>query len=87
MSGDDPASVAGVFGSHPLYKNLGYFSLIGLLRLHCQLGDYHTALRSVENIHLSKKVEKLITFIYCTAAIRFLPLLESLPVKLLSITT
>jgi translation initiation factor 3 subunit L len=56
LSGEDPSSVAGLFGSHSLYKNLGYFSLIGLLRLHCQLGDYHTALKSVENIHLSKKV-------------------------------
>lgn len=56
MAGDDPETVAGVFGNHSLYKNLGYFSLIGLLRLHCQLGDYHTALSSVENLHLSKKV-------------------------------
>ena len=59
MAGEDPASVAGIFGSHSLYKNLGYFSLIGLLRLHCQLGDYHTALQSVTNVQLSKKVRKL----------------------------
>ena len=40
-----------------MYKNLGYFSLIGLLRLHCQLGDYYQALQSVDNVQLSKKVE------------------------------
>ena len=41
-----------------MYKNLGYFSLIGLLRLHCQLGDYYQALQSVDNVQLSKKVER-----------------------------
>ena len=55
-AGEDPASVAGSFGSHSLYKNLGYFSLIGLLRLHCQLGDYYLALKAVANVQLSKKV-------------------------------
>ena len=29
---------AGVFGQKTLYKMLGYFSLVGLLRLHCLLG-------------------------------------------------
>ena len=55
-AGEDPVSIAGDFGSHSLYKNLGYFSLIGLLRLHTQLGDYHQALQSVANVQLSKKV-------------------------------
>ena len=49
---------AGEFGAHPLYKNLGYFSLIGLLRLHSQLGDYYQALQSVANVQLSKKVSE-----------------------------
>ena len=48
--------MAGDFGSHSLYKNLGYFSLIGLLRLHTQLGDYYNALDSVKNVTISKKV-------------------------------
>ena len=56
QSGGDPAEVAGTFGSCSLYKNLGYFSLIGLLRLHCQLGDYYQALQSAKNVQLSKKV-------------------------------
>lgn len=44
-SGGDPDSVAGEFGRHPLYKMLGYFSLIGLLRLHSLLGDYYQAIK------------------------------------------
>lgn len=56
QAGEDPSTVAGDFGSSSLYKNLGYFSLTGLLRLHCQLGDYYTALQSVNNVQLSKKV-------------------------------
>lgn len=54
-SGGDPDSVAGEFGRHPLYKMLGYFSLIGLLRLHSLLGDYHLAIKVLENIELNKK--------------------------------
>ena len=55
QAGEEREAVAGEFGSHPLYKNLGYYSLIGLLRLHCQLGDYNTAMESVANVQLSKK--------------------------------
>ena len=46
----------GEFGEHQLYWNLGCFSLIGLLRLHTQLGDYYLALQCVANVQLSKKV-------------------------------
>ena len=56
QEGGDPTTVAGEFGNRSLYKNLGYFSLIGLLRLHCQLGDYYLALEAVRNVQLSKKV-------------------------------
>ena len=44
-AGGSPEDVAGDFSSHPLYKMLGYFSLIGLLRLHSLLGDYYQALK------------------------------------------
>ncbi|XP_022253982.1 eukaryotic translation initiation factor 3 subunit L-like [Limulus polyphemus] len=54
-SGGDPDSVAGEFGRHPLYKMLGYFSLVGLLRLHSLLGDYYQAIKVLENIELNKK--------------------------------
>ena len=35
---------------------LGYFSIIGLLRVHCLLGDYVLALRTLDNVELNKKV-------------------------------
>lgn len=54
-SGGDPESVAGAFGSHSLYKMLGYFSLVGLLRLHSLLGDYYQAIKVLENIEVHKK--------------------------------
>merc|ERR1719259_1592404 len=54
-AGGDPEEVAGEFGSNPLYKMLGYFSLVGLLRLHSLLGDYYQALKVLENIELNKK--------------------------------
>lgn len=59
QKGLDPSEVAGDFGNHSLYKNLGYFSLIGLLRLHTQLGDYYNALDSVKNVTISKKVRSV----------------------------
>lgn len=54
-SGGDPDSVAGVFGRHSLYKMLGYFALVGLLRLHSLLGDYYQAIKVLENVELYKK--------------------------------
>uniref|UniRef100_A0A8C5H9Z2 Eukaryotic translation initiation factor 3 subunit L n=1 Tax=Gouania willdenowi TaxID=441366 RepID=A0A8C5H9Z2_GOUWI len=54
-SGGDPESVAGEYGRHTLYKMLGYFSLVGLLRLHSLLGDYYQAIKVLENIELNKK--------------------------------
>lgn len=55
-SGGDPDSVAGEFGQNSLYKMLGYFSLIGLLRLHSLLGDYYQSLKVLESIDFNKKV-------------------------------
>lgn len=54
-SGGDPESVAGEFGRHSFYKMLGYFSLIGLLRLHSILGDYYQAIKVLEPIEIHKK--------------------------------
>ena len=66
-SGGDPDTVAGEFGIHPLYKMLGYFSLIGLLRLHSLLGDYYQAIKVLANVELNKKVEIiLINRVMCT---------------------
>jgi len=52
---DDVDDVGGAFGQCQLYKMLGYFSLIGLLRLQTQLGDYHQALKAIENVSLDMK--------------------------------
>jgi len=54
-AGGNPDSVAGEFGRHTLYKMLGYFSLVGLLRLHSLLGDFYQAIKVLENIELTKK--------------------------------
>jgi len=43
------------FANSNLYKMIGFFSLIGLLRIHCLLADYRLALKTVENIDLAKK--------------------------------
>ncbi|KAI8981055.1 RNA polymerase I-associated factor PAF67-domain-containing protein [Pilobolus umbonatus] len=54
-NGGDMMEAAGEYGSRPLYKMLGYFSIIGLLRVHCLLGDYILALKMMDNIVLNKK--------------------------------
>jgi len=54
-NGGDMMEAAGEFGSKQLYKMLGYFSIIGLLRVHCLLGDYSLALKMMENIELHNR--------------------------------
>ncbi|KAJ3008534.1 hypothetical protein HKX48_008485 [Thoreauomyces humboldtii] len=54
-NGGDMMEAAGEFGSRPLYRLLGYFSIIGLVRVHCLLGDYVLALKTLENVELNKK--------------------------------
>ncbi|CUS10883.1 unnamed protein product [Tuber aestivum] len=49
------AIVSGEYGSRPLYRMLGYFSIIGLLRVHCLLGDFTLALKTLDDIELNKK--------------------------------
>lgn len=50
------SEIVGDYGSLPLYHMLGYFSLIGLLRVHVLLGDFTLALKVVENVELNQKV-------------------------------
>jgi translation initiation factor 3 subunit L len=52
---ENPDMVADEFGRSDLYFKLGYFSLIGLLRTHVLLGDYHQALQTVENLEFDPK--------------------------------
>jgi translation initiation factor 3 subunit L len=53
--GEDGAAYAGEYGNRPLYRMLGYFSIIGLLRVHCLLGDFSLALKTLDDIELNKK--------------------------------
>jgi RNA polymerase I-associated factor PAF67 len=48
--------IVGEYGSKHLYKMLGYFSIIGLLRVHTLLGDYTLALKVMDHIELNQKV-------------------------------
>ena len=59
--GREESEVAGEYGSKPLYRTLGYFSIIGLLRVHCLLGDFTLALKMMDNIELNKKVPGSLT--------------------------
>ncbi|KAG6834436.1 hypothetical protein H0H93_009631, partial [Arthromyces matolae] len=52
---EEIAEIVGEYGQRPLYRNLGYFSLIGLLRVHTLLGDFTLALKVVENVELNQK--------------------------------
>ena len=50
------SEIVGEYGTRPLYKLLGYFSVIGLLRVHSLLGDFTLALKVMENVELNQKV-------------------------------
>lgn len=53
--GESVTEAAGEFGCKTLYKMLGYFGLVGLLRLHVLFGDYHLALSTMSLIELNKR--------------------------------
>ncbi|KAG0454651.1 hypothetical protein HPP92_023943 [Vanilla planifolia] len=42
-------------GGSNVLKMLGYYSMIGLLRVHCLLGDYHTGLKCLVPIDISQQ--------------------------------
>lgn len=41
-------------GGSNVLKVLGYFSMVGLLRVHCLLGDYHTGLKCLVPIDITQ---------------------------------
>jgi translation initiation factor 3 subunit L len=43
------------FSGHPVYRTLGYFSIIGQLRVQCLLGDYYLGLKTLIPIDLNRK--------------------------------
>ncbi|GAA98241.1 uncharacterized protein L969DRAFT_93152 [Mixia osmundae IAM 14324] len=49
---EDLESIAGDFGVRPIYRYLGIFSILGLLRVHVLLGDYTLALRMLDDIDI-----------------------------------
>ncbi|GAA5830200.1 hypothetical protein JCM11251_001266 [Rhodosporidiobolus azoricus] len=55
QNGEDVEAAAGEYGSIPLYHHLGYFSILGLVRVHVLLGDYTLALSMLDGIDLNKK--------------------------------
>ncbi|KAM5537058.1 hypothetical protein V8D89_009204 [Ganoderma adspersum] len=54
-SAEEISEIVGEYGTRPLYKLLGYFSVIGLLRVHSLLGDFTLALKVMENVELNQK--------------------------------
>ncbi|KAI0030086.1 eukaryotic translation initiation factor 3 subunit 6 [Vararia minispora EC-137] len=54
-SEEEIAEIVGEYGVLPLYRLLGYFSIIGLLRVHVLLGDFTLALKVMENVELNQK--------------------------------
>ena len=55
-SEDEINEIIGEYGQRPLYRMLGYFSIICLLRVHVLLGDFTLALKAMENVELNQKV-------------------------------
>jgi hypothetical protein len=49
------SEIVGEYGQRPLYRMLGYFSIIGLLRVHVLLGDFTLGLKVMENVELNQK--------------------------------
>ncbi|KAF8631456.1 hypothetical protein AX15_002394 [Amanita polypyramis BW_CC] len=54
-SPEELVEVVGEYGQRPLYRMLGYFSIIGLLRVHVLLGDFTLALKVMDNVELNQK--------------------------------
>jgi len=54
-SPEEIEEIVGEFGAKSLYKLLGYFSIVGLLRVHTLLGDYTLALKVMDNVELNQK--------------------------------
>ena len=57
------SEIVGEYGVRPLYRMLGYFSIIGLLRVHTLLGDFTLALKVMDNVELAQKVVLDLQFI------------------------
>jgi translation initiation factor 3 subunit L len=59
LEGEALAAVAGEYGSKLLYRNLGLYSLVSLVRVHALLGDYTLALKMLDDVDMKKLVRLL----------------------------
>lgn len=56
-------------GSMHFIKMIGYYSMIGLLRVHTLLGDYHTAIKCIDSIDFTKRVQLFSKVVSCHIAL------------------
>eukprot|EP00929_Paragymnodinium_shiwhaense_P091756 TRINITY_DN5165_c0_g1_i1.p1 TRINITY_DN5165_c0_g1~~TRINITY_DN5165_c0_g1_i1.p1 ORF type:complete len:522 (-),score=180.24 TRINITY_DN5165_c0_g1_i1:274-1839(-) len=63
----DPSSANGrkAAFTDDLVRHAGYFSMLQLLRLHCMLGDYRQALKTIEKIDFQAEVPLYYTLLAC----------------------
>ncbi|CEL54771.1 Eukaryotic translation initiation factor 3 subunit L OS=Ustilago maydis (strain 521 / FGSC 9021) GN=UM01228 PE=3 SV=1 [Rhizoctonia solani AG-1 IB] len=54
-SAEEITEISGEYGQRPTYRTLGFFSIIGLLRVHVLLGDYTLALKVMDLVKLNQK--------------------------------
>ncbi|KAL1662090.1 RNA polymerase I-associated factor PAF67-domain-containing protein [Schizophyllum commune] len=54
-SPEEIAEIVGEYGQKPLYRMLGYFSIVGLLRVHVLLGDFTLALKVMDDVEFNLK--------------------------------
>lgn len=51
-------ALAGEYGAKPLYRNLGLYSLVSLVRVHTLLGDHTLALKILDDVDMKKLVSQ-----------------------------
>jgi translation initiation factor 3 subunit L len=59
--GETGADVAGEYGSKPLYKMLGLYSMVTLVRVHALLGDYTLALKMLDDADMKRLVSRFLS--------------------------
>ena len=65
---DGPSSAPTTSG-HIFIKMIGYYSLIGLLRVHTLLGDYYMAIKCIDCIDFTKRVQLFSKVVNCQIAL------------------
>ncbi|KAG9123478.1 hypothetical protein FRC07_014884 [Ceratobasidium sp. 392] len=68
-SAEEIVELSGEYGQRPLYRTLGFFSIIGLLRVHVLLGDYTLALKVMDLVKLNQKINRTADRMYALLAI------------------